>query len=102
MTSDEALCQTFLDELEWNPNVTAIAIGVSARSRIVELTGHVASYAEKRAAEKCVQKIVDVEGLEQEINVRLPNHIHSADDRALSVPPAFLPGTRWSRPTLSR
>lgn len=80
MKTDEALRQTILDELEWNPSVTATEIGVAVRNGIVELTGHVSSYAEKRAAEQCVQKIAGVKGLALEINVRLPNHIQSADD----------------------
>ena len=80
MTSDEALRQIVLTELEWTPSVNATHIGVAIRHGVVELTGHVESYAEKLAAEQCVQKIAGVKGVAQEINVRLPNHAMRADD----------------------
>lgn len=48
---DRELRQRVLAELEWEPSVDAAHIGFAAKGGVVTLTGHVATYAEKLAAE---------------------------------------------------
>ena len=45
------LRQNLLDELQFEPSIDAANIGVAVDGGVVTLTGHVASYAQKIAAE---------------------------------------------------
>ncbi len=72
MSQDRQLQQAVLEELAWEPSVTAAHIGVSAKSGIVTLTGHVESFAEKHAAEMVVRRVKGVRAVAEEIEVRLP------------------------------
>lgn len=87
--TDIQLRQNIIDELEFEPSVNAAHIGVTVEKGVVTLTGHVASYAEKLAAERTVQHVNGVRAIAQEIEVRYPNDKKTADDeiaaRALNI-----------------
>ncbi|MCA7118830.1 MAG: BON domain-containing protein [Acidibrevibacterium sp.] len=71
------------EELEWAPHVDATNITVHVRDGIVTLGGFVASYAEKKAAERAVWHVRGVLGLAQDIEVRLnPEARHSDEEIA--------------------
>ncbi|APR39285.1 BON domain-containing protein [Paraburkholderia sp. SOS3] len=72
MKSDRQLKQEVEDELEWDPAVTATDIGVEVSGRVVTLSGHPLSYAEKLAAEKAAHRVAGVKGVVVEMQVRLP------------------------------
>ena len=55
--TDQSTKQTVLDELSWEPSINAAHIGVTARDGVVTMTGHVASYAEKYAAERAAERV---------------------------------------------
>jgi osmotically-inducible protein OsmY len=57
-------------QLDWDPDVDASAIGVSAGDSIVTLTGFVDSYAEKLAAERVAKQVRGVRGVANDIVVR--------------------------------
>ena len=57
-------------QLDWDPEVDAGAIGVSAGDGVVTLTGFVDSYAEKLAAERVAKLIRGVRGVANDIVVR--------------------------------
>ncbi|PKU23032.1 BON domain-containing protein [Telmatospirillum siberiense] len=80
MSYDAVLKQSVLDELKWEPSVNAAHIGVTANAGVVTLSGHVASYAEKSAAEKAAARVKDVKAVAEEIEVRLPNEIKRGDE----------------------
>jgi len=80
MTDDAIIQERVLEELEWSPWVDPTHIGVAVRQGIVELTGHVESYAEKLQAERVALGVKGVKGVAQEITVRLPNHKMTGDD----------------------
>jgi osmotically-inducible protein OsmY len=80
MISDLQLRRNVLDELEYEPTVNAAHIGVTANCSVVALTGFVASYAEKAAAERAARRIKGVTAIAEEIEVRLPSHAKRADD----------------------
>jgi len=80
MISDLQLRRNVLDELEFEPTVDAAHIGVSANCGVVALTGFVASYAERAAAERAARRVKGVMAIAQEIEVRLPSHATRADD----------------------
>lgn len=57
-------------QLDWDPEVDAGAIGVSAHDGVVTLTGFVDSYAEKLAAERVAKHVRGVRGVANDIVVR--------------------------------
>ncbi len=86
---DKELRARIVNELEFEPSVEAIHIGVTVDKGIAALTGHVSSYAEKLAAEAAVRRVRGVRGLVEELEVRLPEDQKTADDaiakRALDI-----------------
>ena len=85
MSKDNELKQAVLTELNWEPSVTAAHIGVTAKSGVVTLMGHVGSYAEKRAAETAASRVNGVKAVAEEIEVRLPFDVKRADDDIASA-----------------
>lgn len=57
-------------QLDWDPEVDASAIGVSAADGVVTLTGFAESYAEKLAAERVAKQVRGVRGVANDIVVR--------------------------------
>jgi osmotically-inducible protein OsmY len=80
MPNDNRLQQAVLDELSWEPSVTAAHIGVAADSGVVTLTGHVESYAQRHAAEAAVRRVKGVKAVAEEIEVRLPYEAKRSDE----------------------
>jgi len=66
------LRENVVAELEWEPSIDARKIGVAVDNGIVTLTGHVATYAEKTAAEKAIKHLHGVLAVANDIEVRLP------------------------------
>jgi osmotically-inducible protein OsmY len=58
-------------QLEWDSQLDASGIGVTARNTVVTLTGMVGSYAEKLAAERAAKRVHGVRGVANDIQVRL-------------------------------
>jgi osmotically-inducible protein OsmY len=58
-------------QLDWDPEVDASAIGVSARDGSVTLTGFIDSYPAKLAAERAVKRVRGVRAVANDIQVRL-------------------------------
>ena len=89
LMTDKVLRQTIVDELDFEPSIDSANIGVAVDNGVVTLTGHVASYAEKVAAERAVERIKGVQAIAENIEVRYPGHKQTADDeiadRALSM-----------------
>ncbi len=80
MSQDSQLQKAVLEELSWEPSVNAAHIGVIAKDGVVTLTGHVESFAEKRAAEAAVRRVKGVKAVAEEIEVRLPFEVKWSDD----------------------
>ena len=77
MKSDMELKRQVEDELAWDPAVSITDIGVEVSDRVVTLSGHPLSYAEKLAAEKAAQRVAGVKAVVVEMDVRL----HHSDVR---------------------
>jgi osmotically-inducible protein OsmY len=86
---DKTLRQSIIDELNFEPSIDAANIGVAVENGVITLSGHVASYAEKIAAERAVQRVRGVKAIAQEIEVRYPDQAQRSDDeiaqRALNI-----------------
>lgn len=85
MSNDSMLQQTVLAELSWEPSVAHGHIGVTANNGVVTLSGHVGSYAEKRAAEAAVSRVKGVKAVAEEIEVKLATDMQRADDQIAKV-----------------
>jgi osmotically-inducible protein OsmY len=58
-------------QLDWDPQVDAAAIGITARDHTVTLTGFVDTYAAKLAAERAAKRVAGVRVVANDIEVRL-------------------------------
>lgn len=58
-------------ELDWDPDVDASAIGVSAQNGVVTLTGFVPTYTGKLAAERVAKRVRGVRAVANDLTVRL-------------------------------
>lgn len=77
---DKDLQKAVLDELDWEPSLNAAHIGVTADDGVIALTGHVSTYAQKRAAERAVGRVAGVKAVAEELEVRLPFESKVGDD----------------------
>jgi len=80
MKSDAQLRRDVEDELAAEPSLDAAAIGVAVEDGIVTLSGHVASYSEKLAAERCVGKVLGVSAIASEFDIKLPGSTRVTDE----------------------
>ena len=87
--NDKELRQLVVDELEYEPSIDAADIGVAAENGVVTLSGHVADYVQKMAAERAAWRVKGVKGIAQKIEVRFPGDKKWNDDeiaqRALNI-----------------
>jgi osmotically-inducible protein OsmY len=87
--NDKELRQLVIDELEYEPSIDAADIGVAAENGVIILSGHVADYAQKVAAERAAWRVKGVKAIAQKIEVRLPGDKQQNDDeiarRALDI-----------------
>jgi osmotically-inducible protein OsmY len=72
MTQDIDLRDRVLDQLGWERSVDASAINVSVKDGYVTLSGRVASFEERSAAERAAGQVEGVKGVDSEIVVQLP------------------------------
>jgi osmotically-inducible protein OsmY len=71
MKSDTQLQSDVMAELKWQPSVDAAHIGVAAKNNVVTLTGQVAHYTQKAAAEAAAKGVYGVKAVANDINVEL-------------------------------
>lgn len=79
MSDDTHLKQAVLDKLNREQSVNSAHIGVSTKDGVVTLMGHVATHAEKHAAETAALRIKDVKAVAEEIEVKLPYGVTHGD-----------------------
>jgi osmotically-inducible protein OsmY len=58
-------------QLDWDPEVDASAVGVTAKNGVVTLTGYIDTYSGKLAAERAAKRVRGVRGVANDIEVRL-------------------------------
>jgi osmotically-inducible protein OsmY len=79
MYTNSRVQRAVLAELEWDPRVDASRIGVAASDGVVTLTGSVASYAEKIAAEAAAKRVSGVKAVANDLQVALPGGLRHSD-----------------------
>jgi len=91
--SDRTLRDRVQAELDWDPSLDAGALAVSVKNQVVTLTGRVPNYAQKRAAERAVFKVRGVQGVANDIEVRLPASSRRTD---AEIAESALNALRWN------
>lgn len=84
MNKDSSLQADVLDELKWEPSVSAAHIGVAAEGGVVTLSGHVPSFSEKYAAEKAAKRVYGCKAVANELEVKLADE-SQRDDEAIAA-----------------
>jgi osmotically-inducible protein OsmY len=79
MNTDMQLHKDVLAELVWDARVGEKEIGVAAKDGVVTLTGSVATYAEKVAAERAVERVAGVKAVANDLTVKIPNALTHSD-----------------------
>lgn len=80
MKTDMQIQLDVLEELKWEPSVTAAHIGVSVKEGVVTLSGHVPSFTEKYAAERAAKRVFGVKAVANELDVKLSSTSHRTDE----------------------
>lgn len=80
MNNDAKLKEAVMDELEWESNINATRIGVAVRNGIVTLSGKVANYYEKAAAEKAVRRVKGVKAVVEDIETDINKDSARSDE----------------------
>lgn len=78
--NSERLRRYVLEELAFDPRVDASGIGVTVEERIVKLTGHVHSLADKIAVAEAVERVKGVRGVVLDVEVRCAPDSHVSDE----------------------
>lgn len=90
MKTDIQLHKDVLAELTWDPRVNHKEMGIAAKDGVVTLAGAVASYAEKWAAERAVERVAGVKVVANDLAVNVPSAFKRSDsDIAHKVVDAF-------------
>jgi osmotically-inducible protein OsmY len=84
MKTDAQLQKDVMEELKWEPCITASEIGVSAANGVVTLNGTVPTYAEKKAAERAAQRVAGVKAIAEEIQIK-PFGAHAKTDAEIAA-----------------
>jgi osmotically-inducible protein OsmY len=84
MKTDTQLQKDVMEELKWEPCITASEIGVSAANGVVTLSGTVRTYAEKWAAEQAAQRVEGVNSIAEEIQIK-PIGVHAKTDAEIAA-----------------
>ena len=69
--TDISMKDAVMRQLEWDPEVDATAIGVTAKNAAVTLTGYTGTYLGKLAAERAAKRVRGVRAVANDIEVRL-------------------------------
>ncbi|ABO59248.1 BON domain-containing protein [Burkholderia vietnamiensis] len=86
MKTDKQLKQDVQDELESDPSIDATRVGVEVADRIVTLSGHPPSYAEKLAIERAANRVAGVKALVVDMTVHLlDDDVRTDEDIAKAV-----------------
>jgi len=92
--SDADVRRNVETELTWEPSVSsANAIGVGVQDGVTTLSGYVASYAEKWAAERAAERVSGVTAVVNNLDVRIPSSFLRTDEE---IAAAAVNALRWN------
>ena len=91
--TDEKLERDVISELEWEPSLNAIDIGVSVEDGVVTLRGNVPSFAERFRAERVTGRVFGVTAVVNDLNVRLTTEYRRTDSE---IAEAAVTALKWN------
>jgi osmotically-inducible protein OsmY len=91
--TDEKLERDVISELEWEPSLNAIDIGVSVEDGVVTLRGNVRSFAERFRAERVTGRVFGVTAVVNDLNVRLTTEYRRTDSE---IAEAAVTALKWN------
>ncbi|MBL4619385.1 MAG: BON domain-containing protein [Marinicaulis sp.] len=80
MNQDERIRNDIQEEIAWDPRVKSTDIGVTIKDGAVRLTGSVASYSERLAAENAAKRVKGVHAIAEDTEVKLPSDNIETDE----------------------
>jgi osmotically-inducible protein OsmY len=83
MKNDVVLQKDVLDELLWDPLVPEARVGVAVKNKVVTLTGHLDTYAEKVAVQRAAERVAGVKSIAVELDV-IPPGVHQRTDTEIA------------------
>jgi osmotically-inducible protein OsmY len=92
MKTDVQLRNDVIQELRWEPTVTATDITVATHDGVVTLSGRVPHYAEKAAAERATQRVEGVKAIAEEMEV---HPVGFFDRKDSDIAQAVVTSLRW-------
>jgi len=92
MKTDGQLQKDVMDELKWEPLLSASEIGVSVKNGIVNLSGLVDTYSKKLAAEKAAKRVQGVKAVAEDIQVGVSTGFRKTDSE---IAEACLSALKW-------
>ena len=93
MKSDVQIQKDVMDELRWQPYLSASQIGVAVKNGIVTLSGMVDTYAKKLSAEKAAKKVAGVKAVAEDIQVGISPDFKKTDTE---IAEAILNALKWN------
>src|SRR5579863_706670 len=79
MKTDVHLRDDVETQLDWDPRFDSQGIGVAVKNGVVALSGHVASYADRWAAQDAAQSVAGVRAIANELSVDLASETQRTD-----------------------
>jgi len=74
MRTDSEIQRAVVQELQWDTRVSETEVGVEVDAGIVTLSGTVASWAKRVAAERAAHRVAGVRDVANEVRVKMPGH----------------------------
>ena len=91
--TDSELQKDVMNELKWDPSVTATALSVTATNGIVTLRGNVPHYYEKTTADEAAHRVSGVRAVADEITVNILGSYERSDE---DIARAALSALAWN------
>jgi osmotically-inducible protein OsmY len=91
--TDSQIQQDVINEIKWDPSVTASEVTVSTNDGIVTLRGSVPHYFEKSSAENAALRVAGVRAVADEIEVNIMGSYGRSDEQ---IAEAALSALEWS------
>jgi len=79
MKTDLQLRHDVEAQLDWDPRFDSTGIGVAVKNGVIALSGHVASYADRWAAQDAAQSVAGVKAIANELVVTLGSDAQRSD-----------------------
>lgn len=92
MKSDSLIQKDVMEELRWEPLLSASEIGVAVKNGVVTLSGMVDTYAKKLRAERAVKRIEGVKAVAEDIQVGISPEFRKTD---AEIAEAVLNALKW-------